>query len=77
MNFEFSIKEVIVANKDQISVAVAVIFLISDFAIKEVRMVKHLDFADWPFPESAAVKLKQFQNMISRAWHYYDRLCQI
>ena len=57
INNSFGIKEVLVASKVQTSAAVAADFLI--FAIKEVlEVVINLDFADWPFSESAAVKLK-------------------
>ena len=31
------------------------------FGIKEVLVVKNLDFAGWPFPESAAAKLKNLK----------------
>ena len=44
----FGIKEVMVASKTKNR----------KFGIKEVLVVKILDFADWPFPESAAAKLK-------------------
>ena len=63
--------------KNQSSAAVAAEFWILNLGIKEVLVVKNLDFADWPFQESAAAKLKKLQNMISRAGHYYNRICQI
>ena len=66
-----------VTSKIQNSAAAAAEFWISEFGIKEVWVVKSLDFANWPFPESAAAELKRIQIMISRAGHYYYRLCQI
>ena len=56
----FGIEEVIVfASKIQNSDAAAVEFLIFSFGIKDVLVVRYLDFADWPFPERAAAKLKK------------------
>ena len=48
-----------------------------NFGIKEVLVVRNLDFEDWPFQENAAAKLNKFQNMILRTGHYYNRLCQL
>ena len=49
LNLNFGNKEVMVASKIQSS----------SLGIKEVQTVKNLDFADWPFPESAAAQLKK------------------
>ena len=47
-----------VASKIQISAAAAAEMLILIFGIKEALVVTNLDFAGWPFLESAAAKLK-------------------
>ena len=54
-----------VASKTQKSAAAAADVWTLNVGIKEVLVVRNLGFADWPFPESAAVKLKkELPNMI-------------
>ena len=55
----FGINEVMVTSKIQKPAAAAAELWILNFGIKDVLVVNNLDFADWPFPESAAAKLKQ------------------
>ena len=54
--FDWGIGKVMVASKIQISAAAE--FRIFNLGTKEVLVVKNVDFADWPFPESAAAKSK-------------------
>ena len=48
-----------VASTIQHSAAAAADFLILNFGIMEVMVVRSLDFADCPFPESVTAKLKK------------------
>ena len=57
----FGIQEAMVASKVLNSKFDHCRRRILNFGIKEVLVVKNLDFADWPFPESAAAKLKKSQ----------------
>ena len=43
------------------SAAAAAEFRIWNLGIKEVMVVRNLDFVDWSFPESAAAKLKNIK----------------
>ena len=45
------------------SAAAAAELLILNVGIKEVMVVKKLDFAHWPFSESAAAKFKNGSNI--------------
>ena len=57
------IKEVVVASTIQKSAAAA-----AEFVIKEVMLVKHLDFADWPFPESAGYQILKSPKYDFEGW---------
>ena len=45
-----------IASKIQNLAAAPAEFRILDLSIEEVLVVRNLDFADWPVPESAAAK---------------------
>ena len=56
---DFGTKEMMVASENKKSAAVAVEIGTLSFGIEEVKVVRKLDFEDWPFSESAAARLKK------------------
>ena len=64
----WGIKEVIVASKIISSKFGRCRGRTLNLGIKEVLVVRSLDFADWPFPESAAAKLKTTPKYDFAGW---------